>query len=114
MRSHDYVSRTTIFVAFIPDHECAPTLRLYVSIAVIFFRLNLIGTLGGVVLIQLLNTLLLMIWIPTSAFQGVDRALEEPPSTSAHRACVSSCRSRCRRYFRTGSSTLADDGRNIL
>ena len=47
------------------------------SIAVLFFRLNLIGTLGGVVLIQVLNTLLLMIWIPTSAFQGVDRSLEE-------------------------------------
>lgn len=54
-----------------------PRFGLYVSIAVIFFRLNLIGTLGGVVLIQLLNTLLLMIWIPTSAFQSVDRALEE-------------------------------------
>lgn len=54
-----------------------PRFGLYVSIAVIFFRLNLIGTIGGVVLIQLLNTLLLMIWIPTSAFQGVDRALEE-------------------------------------
>src|SRR5690349_21927753 len=44
-----------------------PRFGLYVSIAVIFFRLNLIGTIGGVVLIQLLNTLLLMIWIPTSA-----------------------------------------------
>jgi len=54
-----------------------PRFGLYVSIAVVFFRLNLIGTLAGVVLIQLLNTLLLMIWIPTSAFQGVDRALEE-------------------------------------
>ena len=54
-----------------------PRFGLYVSIAVIFFRLNLIGTIRGVVLIQLLNTLLLMIWIPTSAFQGVDRALEE-------------------------------------
>jgi putative spermidine/putrescine transport system permease protein len=54
-----------------------PRFGLYVSIAVVFFRLNLVGTFGGVVLIQLVNTLLLMIWIPTSAFQGVDRALEE-------------------------------------
>jgi putative spermidine/putrescine transport system permease protein len=54
-----------------------PRFGLYVSIAVIFFRLNLIGTVPGVIIIQLLNTLLLMIWIPTSAFQGVDRALEE-------------------------------------
>lgn len=54
-----------------------PRFGWYVSIAVTFFRLNLIGTLSGVVLVQLLNTLLLMIWIPASAFQGVDRALEE-------------------------------------
>jgi putative spermidine/putrescine transport system permease protein len=54
-----------------------PRFGLYVSIAVIFFRLNLIGTVPGVVLIQLVNTLLLMIWIPTAAFQGVDRSLEE-------------------------------------
>ncbi len=54
-----------------------PRFGLYVSIAVVFFRLNLVGTVGGVALIQLVNTLLLMIWIPTSAFQGVDRALEE-------------------------------------
>src|SRR5258708_15345062 len=54
-----------------------PRFGLYVSIAVIFFRLNLVGTVPGVVLIQLVNTLLLMIWIPTAAFQGIDRSLEE-------------------------------------
>jgi putative spermidine/putrescine transport system permease protein len=54
-----------------------PRFGLYVAIAVIFFQLDLVGTAGGVVLIQLVNTFLLMIWIPTAAFQGVDRSLEE-------------------------------------
>ena len=54
-----------------------PRFGLYVSIAIVFFRLNLVGTFAGVVLIQVINTLLTMIWIPTSAFQSVDRALEE-------------------------------------
>jgi putative spermidine/putrescine transport system permease protein len=54
-----------------------PRFGLYVSIAVIFFRLDLIGTIPGVILIQLVNTLLLMIWIPTAAFQSIDRSLEE-------------------------------------
>ncbi len=54
-----------------------PRFGLYVSIAVVFFRLNLIGTLPGVILIQIVNTLLLMIWIPTAAFQNIDRSLEE-------------------------------------
>lgn len=54
-----------------------PRFGLFVSIAVVFFRLNLVGTVPGVILIQLVNTLLVMIWIPTSAFQNVDKALEE-------------------------------------
>ena len=54
-----------------------PRFGLYVTIAVVFFRLGLVGTLPGVILIQLVNTLLTMIWIPTSAFQNIDRALEE-------------------------------------
>ena len=54
-----------------------PRFGLYVSIAIVFFQLGLVGTVPGVILIQIVNTLLLMIWIPTSAFQGVDRALEE-------------------------------------
>ena len=54
-----------------------PRFGLYIAIAVVFFRLNLIGTVPGVILIQVVNTLLLMIWIPTAAFRSVDRSLEE-------------------------------------
>ena len=54
-----------------------PRFGLYITIAIIFFRLNLIGTASGVIIIQVVNTLLLMIWIPTAAFRGVDRSLEE-------------------------------------
>jgi putative spermidine/putrescine transport system permease protein len=54
-----------------------PRFGLYLTIAVIFFRFNLIGTVPGVILIQVVNTLLLMVWIPTAAFRSVDRSLEE-------------------------------------
>jgi putative spermidine/putrescine transport system permease protein len=54
-----------------------PRFGLYLTIAVIFFRFNLIGTVPGVIAIQVVNTLLLMIWIPTAAFRNVDRSLEE-------------------------------------
>ena len=54
-----------------------PRFGLYITIAVVFFRLDLIGTVPGVILIQVVNTLLLMIWIPTAAFRSVDRSLEE-------------------------------------
>ncbi len=69
-------ARQTLLLSFLATNAF-PRFGLYVSIAVIFFRLNLIGTIPGVILIQLVNTLLLMIWIPTAAFQGIDRSLEE-------------------------------------
>ena len=54
-----------------------PRFGLYITIAVIFLKFNLISTVLGVILIQLVNTLLFMIWIPTAAFKGVDKSLEE-------------------------------------
>jgi len=68
--------RQALLLSFLATNAF-PRFGLYVSIAVIFFRLNLVGTVPGVIMIQLVNTLLLMIWIPTAAFQGVDRSLEE-------------------------------------
>lgn len=72
----DFPGRLPLLLSFLATNAF-PRFGLYVSIAIVFFRLSLIGTLQGVALIQIVNTLLLMIWIPTSAFQGVDRSLEE-------------------------------------
>ena len=71
-----FPGRTVFLLSFLATNAF-PRFGLYITIAVIFFRLHLVGTVAGVVLIQLVNTLLFMIWIPTAAFQGVDRALEE-------------------------------------
>ncbi len=71
-----FPGRQVLLLSFLMTNAF-PRFGLYVSIAVIFFRLNLIGTIPGVILIQLVNTLLLMVWIPTAAFQSVDRSLEE-------------------------------------
>src|SRR5579872_1779209 len=54
-----------------------PKFGLYVSIATLFYQLNLISTLQGVVMIQMVETLLFMIWIPATAFQNVPQSLEE-------------------------------------
>ena len=71
-----FPGRTVLLLSFLATNAF-PRFGLYIAIAVIFFRLRLIGTVSGVVLIQLVNTLLFMIWIPTAAFQGVNRTLEE-------------------------------------
>ncbi|WP_029192815.1 ABC transporter permease [Paenibacillus harenae] len=54
-----------------------PKMGLYISIAVLFYRLDLMNTLLGVVLIHLINVLMFMTWIPTSAFRNVHAAQEE-------------------------------------
>ncbi|KOY17953.1 ABC transporter permease [Paenibacillus xylanivorans] len=54
-----------------------PKMGLYVSIAVLFYRIGLMNTLFGVVLIHMINVLMFMTWIPTSAFRNVHRAQEE-------------------------------------
>lgn len=66
-----------IFLLSFLTTNAFPRYGLYITIAVIFFRFNLIGTIPGVIIIQVVNSLLLMIWIPTAAFRNVDRSLEE-------------------------------------
>jgi putative spermidine/putrescine transport system permease protein len=57
--------------------QAVPKFALFVSIAVIFLRLGLVGTFWGVVVVQMLSAVLYMIWIPTAAFRGIPPALEE-------------------------------------
>lgn len=72
----DFPGRNILFLAFL-SVQAFPKFGLIVATATIFLSLHLVGTFWGVVLIQLVGTLLYMIWIPVSAFQGVDRRLEE-------------------------------------
>ncbi len=72
----DFPGRTVLFFSFLAGHAF-PKFGLLIAIAAIFLQLNLIGTFWGVVFIQLVGTLLFMIWIPVAAFQSVDRRMEE-------------------------------------
>ena len=72
----DFPLRNLLFFSFIAG-QAFPKFGLLVAIAAIFLQLHLIGTFWGVVLIQLVGTLLFMIWIPVAAFQAVDRRMEE-------------------------------------
>lgn len=57
--------------------QAVPKFALFVSIAVIFLRVGLIGNFWGVVVAQMLSAVLVMIWIPAAAFRGIPPALEE-------------------------------------
>ncbi|WP_395008827.1 ABC transporter permease [Devosia sp.] len=72
----EFPARNLLFFSFLAG-QAFPKFGLLVAIAGIFLGLNLIGSFWGVVLIQLVGTLLYMIWIPVAAFQSVDRRMEE-------------------------------------
>ena len=54
-----------------------PKLGIYTSIAVLFYKYQLMGTYTGVVIIHLINSLMFMVWLPASAFRSVHRQQEE-------------------------------------
>ncbi len=54
-----------------------PKMGLYISIAIMYYKLNLMGTYVGVVLIHVINTMMFMTWIPAGAFRSVHRQQEE-------------------------------------
>ncbi len=72
----EFPGRRFFFISLLAANAF-PKFGLYISIATIFFELNLINTFWGVVFIQLINTLVVMVWIPSAGFGSVPRELEE-------------------------------------
>lgn len=72
----EFPGRRWLLLSFIAVNAF-PRFPLYVSIAVVFLSLGLIGTFTAVVIVQLVFTLLFMIWIPSAAFRGIDPRMEE-------------------------------------
>ena len=57
--------------------DAFPKMGLYISIGILYYKLNLMGTFLGVVLIHVVNSLMFMTWIPSNAFLSVHRQQEE-------------------------------------
>lgn len=53
-----------------------PKMGLYITLAGLLYAFNLMDTFWGVVLVQLLTTIVTMTWIPSAAFAAVPRELE--------------------------------------
>ncbi|WP_143321838.1 ABC transporter permease subunit [Clostridium sp. HBUAS56010] len=54
-----------------------PKMGIYTAMAVIFYKLKLIGTFPGVVLVHIINTMMFMVWIPSGSFRTVHAQQEE-------------------------------------
>ncbi|MBL8835697.1 MAG: ABC transporter permease [Alphaproteobacteria bacterium] len=67
--------RTLLLLLFLLP-QAFPNLPIYISIAQIFYTLNLNGTVLGVVLVHASHGLVYSVWITTAAFAAVDPELE--------------------------------------
>lgn len=54
-----------------------PKIGLYTALGILFYRFNLMGTLAGVIIVHILNTMIFMIWIPSSSFRNIHIQQEE-------------------------------------
>ena len=54
-----------------------PKLGIYTSIAVLFYKYGLMGTYPGVIIIHMINSMMFMVWLPSSAFRTVHPQQEE-------------------------------------
>lgn len=54
-----------------------PKIGLYTALGILFYKFQLMGTLAGVIIVNILNTMIFMIWIPSSSFQSIPIQQEE-------------------------------------
>lgn len=71
-----YPGRKLIMLSFLLTNAF-PKIGIFTSIGVLFYKYNLMGTLVGVVIIHMINSMMFMVWLPASAFRSVHRQQEE-------------------------------------
>jgi len=71
-----YPGRKVFMLSFLLTNAF-PKLGIYTSIGILFYKYNLMGTLLGVVIIHMINSMMFMVWLPSSAFRSVHRQQEE-------------------------------------
>ncbi len=73
---HDFFARKTFMVGLFATNAF-PKMGLYATIASLFYSLNLMNTVVGIIIVQTLGTIIFMTWIPAASFAAVPRNLEE-------------------------------------
>jgi putative spermidine/putrescine transport system permease protein len=73
---YNFFARKTFLIGLFATNAF-PKMGLYATIATLFYSLNLMNSILGIVIVQLLGTIIFMTWIPAAAFAAVPRSLEE-------------------------------------
>lgn len=73
---YEFPGRRTFLISLFATNAF-PKMGLYITMAGLLYAFGMMDTFWGVVVVQLLNTIVIMTWIPTAAFSSVPRALED-------------------------------------
>ncbi len=73
---YNYWGRRTFLIAMFASNAF-PKIGLFATIATLYYFLNLMGTVVGVIIVQVLGTIIFMTWIPAAAFAAVPKSLED-------------------------------------
>lgn len=73
---YDFVGRKFIMFSFLLGNAF-PKMGLYITMGIIFYKLKLMGTLPGVIIIHIINTIMFMVWLPSGAFRNIKVQQEE-------------------------------------
>ncbi len=73
---YDFKGKKIIMFSYLLSNAF-PKMGLYVSMAILFYKFNLMGTYLGVIIIHIINTLIYMVWLPMGAFRKVRKEQEE-------------------------------------
>lgn len=72
----DFIGRRTFLIGLFATNAF-PKMGLFATLASVYYALDLMNTVAGIVIVQLLGTVVFMTWIPAAAFAAVPRSLEE-------------------------------------
>ena len=73
---YNFKGRKLVMFSFLLGNAF-PKIGMYTSIGIIYYKLGLMGTFVGVLLIHMLGSMMQMIWLPSGAFRNVPRNQEE-------------------------------------
>lgn len=73
---YDFFGKKFILFSFLFSNAY-PKIGLYTAMGIVFYRLQLMGTIQGVLIIHIVNTLMFMVWLPSGAFRSIHRQQEE-------------------------------------
>jgi putative spermidine/putrescine transport system permease protein len=73
---YDFFARRVFLIGLFATNAF-PKMGLFATLASLFYALNLMNTVVGIVIVQILGTVVFMTWIPAAAFAAVPRSLEE-------------------------------------